>query len=308
LGCCLPNQILDRDGNWIGNQKQIQSISLITDGGCPASAQIEHLDLKPFTSIRSLSWKGLGRGDHFDCLASFFKNQAEAQRLRTLELDLVEWTAAELGWYAHQIETLGGSPPRPVNFFATTILGIQPNQENVLFQSLETLLFSGVAFSPFENELSHSFNMMNLSTLQLRNCPGSLELLGALLEQGVTLKLKSFELAIDLLHSYQYSAKMQAEVIRRFLNSFQGLEDLFLLLTQPPKWYLIVDSIMNHQSTLKRLVVHERKTLRRLAVDGGVPWHNSGELLFHESKLSCFGTSGPISAMVSFDSYIKLCG
>jgi hypothetical protein len=30
----------------------------------------------------------------------------------------------------------------------------------------------------------------------------------------------------------------------------------------------------------------------------GIPWDNSGQLLFYESKLSCFGTSGPISEMV----------
>jgi len=312
LGCCIPNEILGSAGNyWIENQKRIQSISLLTDGGCcPTSAYVEYLDFKSVTSIQSLSWKGLSKGDHFDCLASFIKNRAGARRLRSLALDLVEWTRAESGWYAHQRATLGGSPPRPDNFFATSILGIQPDQDSVLFQSLETLLLTGVAFSPFENELGHSFNMMNLSTLQLRNCPASLELLETLLEQGITLKLKSFELAIDwdCLHHYQDFDEARTEVIFRFLDSFQGLEDLFLLLTQPLEWYLIVNSIGNHRSTLKRLVVHERDTPKGAVVDGGIPWHNSGELLFHESKLSCFGTGGLISEMVSFDSYIKLYG
>jgi hypothetical protein len=76
---------------------------------------------------------------------------------------------------------------------------------------------------------------MNLTTLQLRNCPASPELLGTVLEQGITLKLKSFELVIDwnCLYHYQAFDKAQAEVILWFLDSFQGLEDLFLLLAQP---------------------------------------------------------------------------
>lgn len=309
LGCCIPGDILGRTlPLWMEEQKSIQSISLLTDGGCPTF--VDYFDLRSFTNIQSLSWKGLIRGDHFDCLTGFIKNQAGAQKLRSLTLDLIRWTRAERGWYVHQRNTLGGSPPRPDNFFATNILGIQPNLENVLFESLETLLLTGVAFSPFENEFAHAFNMMNLSTLQLRNCPASLELLGTLLNQGVTLKLKSFELAIDrdCLHHYGDFNEVDTEVIFRFLDSFQGLEDLFLLLTQPLEWYFIANSIVNHQSTLKRLVVHERDTRKSVVVDGGIPWHNSKELLFHKSKLSCFGTSGPISEMVSFDSYLKLCG
>jgi hypothetical protein len=262
--------------------------------------------------MQSLSWKGLNRGDHFDCLARFFKEQAGAQELRSLELDLVNWTRADSGWYSHQRATLGGFPPRPDNFFATSILGVQPDQEIVLFQSLEALQLTGVAFSPFEKELSHSFNTMNLTTLQLRNCPASFELLGAILEQGITMKVKSFELAIDweCLHHYQDFVGGQEDVVYRFLDYFQGLEDLFLLLTQPIEWYLVANSIVNHQTTLKRLVVHERKSPEggAISVDGGIPWDNSGELLFHESKLRCFGTGGPISEMVSFDTCFKLLG
>ncbi|KFY02907.1 hypothetical protein V490_00369 [Pseudogymnoascus sp. VKM F-3557] len=163
---------------------------------------------------------------------------------------------------------------------------------------------SSVNFAPFANEFGHSFNMLNLSTLQLRNCPSSPELLGALLEQGVTLKLKSFELVIDwdCLHNYRYRVydkQALTEVIVRFLASLQGLEDLFLLLTKPLEWHLIANSIVNHQSTLKRLVLHDRDRPKNDVVDGGIPWQNSGELLFHNPRLSCFGTSGPVSEMES---------
>lgn len=222
-------------------------------------------------------------------------------------MDLVEWSRADQAWYEHQQATLGGFPPHVDNFFATSILGIEPEQENILFQSLETLRLTGVAFSPFENEFSYCLNMMNLSTLQLRNCPASLELLEALLNSGITLKLKSFELAIDwdCLHYYGDFNTAQAKVIFRFLESFEGLEDLFLLLTTTINWYLIGNSIANHQSTLKRLVVHERDTPKGTVVDGGIPCQNSG-LLFCAPNMTCFGTSGPISGLVSSDSYKTL--
>ncbi|OBT50166.1 hypothetical protein VE04_08206 [Pseudogymnoascus sp. 24MN13] len=186
LGCCVPNEILNYPENyWTKKQKRIQSISLLTDGESPTFAYV-YLDLKSYTSIQSLSWKGLSRGDHFDCLEDFIKNQTGARGLRTLTLDLVEWNRSEKGWYDHQKATLGGFLPRPDNFFATRVVGIESDQNKVLFQSLKTLLLVGAVFAPFEYEFDHSFNMMSLSTVQLRNCPSSLELLGALLEQGIT--------------------------------------------------------------------------------------------------------------------------
>ena len=304
MGCCVSSEILKNENHWIGRQENIRSISLLTDGGCPTFAYEQYFDLSSFTSLQSLSWKGLSRSDHFDCFEGFVKNEAGARRLRSLVLDLIDWKTAENGWYEHEEEYETSR-----NFFATRVLGIEPAGIKVLFQSLETLLLVGVNFAPFANEFVHSFNMLNLSTLQLRNCPSSLELLGALLEEGVTLKLKSFELVIDwdCLHNYRYRVYEQAltEVIVRFLASFQGLEDLFLLLTQPLKWHFIANSIANHQSTLKRLVLHDRDRPNNDVVDGGIPWQNSGELLSHNPWLSCFGTSGPVSKMVRSSPYIE---
>ena len=305
MGCCVSSEILKNENHWIGRQENIRSISLLTDGGCPTFAYEQYFDLSSFTSLQSLSWKGLSRSDHFDCLKGFVKNHTGVRRLRKLVLDLVDWKTAEKGWYEHQeeYETSG-------NFFASRVLGIESDRIKVLFQSLETLLLVGVNFAPFASEFGHSFNMLNLSTLQLRNCPSSPELLGALIEQGVTLKLKSFELVIDwdCLHSYTYRVydeQALTEVVVRFLASFQGLEDVFLLLTKPLEWHLIANSIVNHQSTLKRLVLHDRDRPKNDVVDGDIPWQNSGEFLSHNIRLSCFGTSGPVSKMVRSSPYIE---
>lgn len=136
LGCCVPNDIL-MTSTFAMIQKGLRSISLITDGGCPTFSH-GYLDLALFSNLQSLSWKGLCRGDHFDCLARLIKDNTVAQMLKTLELDLVDWPGEGSGWNAHQRATQGGFPYHSVNFFVQIILRLQRNQEYVLFQSLET--------------------------------------------------------------------------------------------------------------------------------------------------------------------------
>jgi hypothetical protein len=137
--------------------------------------QLRYAARKPLTSLETLCWKGLIRGDNFNSFAAFIATQEgkAARRLRTLTLDLVEWSRAGQAWFLHQRGKLGALLNPPDNFFATSVLGIKPGQETILLTGLETLRVTGISFSPFEKELGHSFNMANLSRLQLRNCPSS---------------------------------------------------------------------------------------------------------------------------------------
>lgn len=148
----------------------------------------------------------------------------------------------------------------PDNFFATEVLGIHQDHKDPLFPSLKTLILSGYRFDTFEEAYFNAFNMSNLRTLQLRNCIASQELLGAISRQTITLNLKSLELTIDgtCYHQFPCSVASAARSIADFLNCFQGLEDLFLLLPLYLEWDVIASGIMNHRSTLKRFVVHER--------------------------------------------------
>jgi hypothetical protein len=198
---------------------------------------------------------------------------------------------------------LGVPPQLFYNFFVTEILGIRPKFKDVLFQSLETLQLSGVCFDQFESQFGQAFNMMNLRTLQLRNCIGSLHLLKSLVGEDATLRLTSLELAIDLATGFSpgYPRNQQVEIMCDVLDSLKELENLFLLLVQPIEWYHIINAIARHQSTLKRLVLHEKRSLDDETVDGGTPWQCAGELLFHGFSVSCIGTSGPISEMVRPD-------
>jgi hypothetical protein len=54
----------------LGNQKQIESISLITDGGRGNTARTQYfVNLVVFENLHSLQWKGLQRHDDFEAIA-----------------------------------------------------------------------------------------------------------------------------------------------------------------------------------------------------------------------------------------------
>lgn len=58
---------------------------------------------------------------------------------------------------------------------------------------------------------------------------------------------------------------------------------------------------MDHEPSVNPEIPHlsrERYTPEGEVVDGGIQWRDSRELLFRDSKLSCFSTSAPISEMV----------
>ena len=88
------------------------------------------MSLTCFPHLKSLSWRGITRGDHFWSLGEFIsKNTTGVESLRILTLDLVYWWTAKESWYDYERATLGGFPPRPDNFFARRVLRSHPNEE-----------------------------------------------------------------------------------------------------------------------------------------------------------------------------------
>lgn len=89
---------------------------------------------------------------------------------------------------------------------------------------------------------------MNLSKLQLRNCPGSLDLLRTLVDNDQRVKLKSFEVTVgyECLQDFHDNHDIEGTTTASFLDSFKGPEDLFLLLSTAAEWHLLLNSIANH--------------------------------------------------------------
>ena len=78
-----------------------------------------------------------------------------------------------------------------------------------------------------------------------------------------TVRLKSFELVIDVGCGPDQGNLREShyETISLFLNAFQGLEDLYLMLACYVNWETIAESILGHTSTLDRLILHERNEM-----------------------------------------------
>ncbi|KAF5966994.1 AAA family ATPase, partial [Fusarium coicis] len=89
LGTCLPPEILGANRVVPLQQSSIQSLSLITDPTCRACYDGEcEIDLSPFSSLQSLSWKG-PTSDNLDALTVALHNNST--HLRNLELDFSNW-------------------------------------------------------------------------------------------------------------------------------------------------------------------------------------------------------------------------
>jgi hypothetical protein len=106
------------------------------------------------------------------------------------------------------------------------------------------------------NDILSAFNFSQLRSLKLRDCLGTNPLLDALASSSQALRLTSFELNFT-----GYCIEQEDLMpLARFLLSFEGLEDLYLLLPErgdltEEYWH----SITHHMSTLERVVHQQAK-------------------------------------------------
>ena len=216
--------------------------------------------LGKFEAIRSLSWKGLGKKDDLDSVRDCIT--INAQKIEILVLDLLHWGKAKMAYYdsldrreqdAHVLHNLFGG-----NFFAENVLGVFSGEARVILPHLSSLSLSEVSFEAAAEEMQHALNITQLCSLKLRNCRYSLALLDTIVRGAQTVRLRSFELVIDTeVSAFQGVRDQQHDVsISKFLNSFQGLEDLYLRIRYPMDWEFIIPSILNHVSTMSRMIIH----------------------------------------------------
>jgi hypothetical protein len=131
------------------------------------------------------------------------------------------------------------------------------DEAKVVFPGLKIASLSAVSFLRAKAELAQALNLSQLRTLKLRNCRGTNDRLTMLADSSETLHLTSFELT----KSRRYLDDWELMPLVRFLESFQGLEELSLLCdgTRDPLIEEGWRSILHHCSTLKRFVHHQRE-------------------------------------------------
>lgn len=240
MGTCLPRAVI----GLANRHKYIRSLSLTTDGSCsyPRYDPQAHSGLK---CLRTFSWRGLRSQYDFEVLRDIL--EANNEHLEDLALELVDWNRAGRLY----------SPPLlpPNNFSATNVLNMRNGQPGSSFPSLTSLSLSHVSFESVSSEIVCALNMDQLRSLKLRYCPDEWILLEQIMSSGCSIRLTSLELVIQLRPYFDD----EAEILTRFLASFETLVDLFLSLPECEGWDGISESLYrSHQPNLRRLIIHDR--------------------------------------------------
>ena len=256
LGMCIPENILGSEGYLTKQQTAIESLSLITSGKCHYSVRVQEeiLILSNFPRLRKFSWKGLSSTEELNSLRGLFRSNFRV--LEELELDFFEWEAVTIDGVDTMDYSYEDGPS-----FPEAILPHNSDGAVQQFKSLKRLSLSEFEFEISTEQITRAFNIGNLQSLTLRNCPGIRTFLSTIMDAGLVLRLKSLEL-IMLDRPIRRNGSIESPLIS-FLQSFKGLEHFHLMLRtgrSDPKQVLSSywNAILHHSSTLKRLIYHER--------------------------------------------------
>ena len=259
---------------------------------------VNPLDLSAFTNLHEFSWIGQQSVEDFEALKDCLQNNA--LHLKVLRLDIVDWEKADDGWFLEYSSQFGNGS-RSSNFFATDIMGLQQDTAGLQFLSLQILSISALSFNSAVNDLSSAFRLSELRQLRLWQCPGAMDLLDAIVDSQQILHLVSLEIVVG----NEEGNDLEELTLSGFLQTFSGLRDLYISLPVL-EWSAIADAIMNHLSTLKRLVLHARLTDTdpdsswfKEEEDCSIEWSKQMSHLFEMADCDVVGVANPPSFMVS---------
>ncbi|KAJ5716640.1 hypothetical protein N7493_008551 [Penicillium malachiteum] len=304
---CIPSNLFCGKDAFLGKQRNIRSITLITDSICAANGMTQNaVDLVQFKKLESLSWKGFNSFGNYKSYSACIK--AHGHQLKSLTLDelrdVKEYNKWLRSYLLHEVGSLPtASPP---NFTAQKVFNLERGSQRVIFDSLENLHLSSVSFANMGLEMLYAFNVEKLTSLRLRRCESSLKWLQEILKSGKAMSLKSFEFALSTSHQdictelatlgHEYLAIRMTEIICGFIRRNPGLENLSLMLPECFDWDTLADTLTSHHHRLARLVLHQlggapsmRFGMARL-METSIPWTLPLESLLQSSQLTSFGS------------------
>ncbi|KAG5804947.1 hypothetical protein H9Q74_010403 [Fusarium xylarioides] len=265
---CIPFEILE-----ILSLKHpsIQSLSLITDPFCSRFnrwSRTSDIDLSAFRNLRRLSWKA-PMGCHFDDIASLVK--ANARHLEELELELQGWSpdreSRESTVVHHEDNPEVWDKIHASTMLARNMFDLEATTseatERTQFPKLRSLKLTRV---PLRDEntgiqvMASSINLRALRHLSLRMCAYWMPSLSSIIEPQIPLQLKSLEILDFYLNTPHEAATSKASAITEFIDSFKGLEELFISICGPTPSLQFWEHVAGHAATLKRFVYHQRLT------------------------------------------------
>ncbi|KAK7919919.1 hypothetical protein PG985_007941 [Apiospora marii] len=210
---------------------------------------VPSLALRSFPALKELSWAGLSTHE-YDSLAPALRQCAP--RLTKLELD-PEWHE-----YLTEDYMIGSRPRRTLPFFSKKVLRLH-RPGSLVFPALKTLSLSNVDLNSHNFAIARSIDFANLENLQLRFCPGTERVLQHLAASGSS-KLRTLE--INLVYSYSpLPAKEQQTIWIAFLESFEGLEELYINISNEAAGLTtgVWRAVGRHRKTLRQFGYHQRQ-------------------------------------------------
>lgn len=243
------------------------------------------------------------RYDDFESIRTYI--EANGDRLRSLSLDLVSWNDAERVWADDFSQRITQRTRLPDNFFATFVLGLKRGTRRSILPSLDALSLSAVSFRTRAVEMVTALNVERLRSLRLRNCPWTPTWLRAIMDSVQALRLKQLELVWipshvdpdDVFHDPL--TENLSDIVAQFLQRLEGLEDLYLMLPEPLRWDVITSAIMQHRTTLRRLITHNLVGIHGDFFDGDLVDTAAFPALYRSVPILCFGTCIQLPALVS---------
>ena len=250
---CMPPHVFGSEGYLTKKQTAIRSLSLITPSSemwGQGTEVDEPIILSVYSKLQTFSWKGLCSRMDMDCLRSLFA--ANSQTLEDLELDFIDWAIVSID------ADLDEPPTAELQSF-DAVLPRRSDGKPLRFKNLKRLALSNFEFEDPTLRISHTFNVKLLQSLNLNSCEGILVFLSTIVSRGVVMTLRSLELVL-IDDVSERDGNVQSTLIS-FLKSFQGLEDLYLMLRaggleERGRWRLHYwNAINHHSSTLSTMSV-----------------------------------------------------
>lgn len=288
LGICMPRKV----SSYLSKkQKQIESLSLISDPTCSSPVGTRpSFHRSPFNCLRSFSWQGIHEVRDGEVVATLLCKNAE--HLEQIKLDFIAVFEGVL-W--------NNSDDTP-NRFATDILMLKPGERRTLFPSLRDLSLSAVLFAGAPAEIAAAFDIPTLRSLKLRNCQGMNALLKELTSSGQAIKITRLEIELTV----EIEDDQDIWPLFKFLSSFQGLEDLYVLSDESEHIFMDYwQAVVHHKSTLKRTVHQQRMDKTRNSIGyfnhNLIYWYEVVEEMLLGPKLEAVGLCAKPISLVCYE-------
>ncbi|KAJ6437640.1 cerato-platanin [Purpureocillium lavendulum] len=219
---------------------------LVTAGSYVAGYASSDLALGKLDRLQAISWAGLRTKRDIAALGAALRRNAK--HLRGLTLDFIGWDLVMNHW-----NTAGDR----ASYMSRHVFQIEPTSASLQYPALNALSLSGLDITPYAQGLACAMRSPSLRSITLRRCPGWDAFLCFFVEPGSEPTLLNLEIYQPV---HFYDPDDADVVVREFLNSARGLQNIYVSIPGPcdtkSLWRMIA---ARHSSTLRRLAYHVRE-------------------------------------------------